>query len=221
MLACPNIRVLFLPWASYENGRLLILSSLVSLITQHRRVFTEREAGLEGSYVTKPVVYFPVVQAVPGLTNLTNSVAQNMGQIYRPFNPYFANFSSMDDIAGYEHANGEAMLKNKTLQDYKPQIGFEIDALASSTSTSGALDLGYTLLTAKNDSIPYLLSALNAFTQNVDATSGTNGGAAGTGLRFSPTLKTFAAQGSENVDIPSFIVPSFMTFGKSRLINAF
>lgn len=183
--------------------------------TVETRVFTEREAGLEGSYVTKPVVYFPVVQAVPGLTNLTNSVAQNMGQIYRPFNPYFANFSSMDDIAGYEHANGEAMLKNKTLQDYKPQIGFEIDALASSTSTSGALDLGYTLLTAKNDSIPYLLSALNAFTQNVDATSGTNGGAAGTGLRFSPTLKTFAAQGSENVDIPSFIVPSFMTFAFS------
>lgn len=204
-----------------KNGCLLIHSSLLSHITQHRRVFTAGEAGLENVYVTKPVVYFPVVQAAPGLTNLTNSVVQNLGQTYRTFNPYFANFSSMDDIASYEHSNGEAMLKNTTLQDYKPQIGFELDALAASTSTSGALDLGFTLLSAKNDSIPYLLSALNAFTQNVDATSGTNGGAAGTGLRFLSTLKTFAAQGSENVDIPSFIVPSFMTFGKSRLINAF
>lgn len=182
-------------------------------------MFTAAEAGLGSSYITAPVVYFPVVQADPGLTNLTNSVVQNLGLIYRPFNPVFANFSSMDDIASYEHSNGEAMLKNKTLQDYKPQLGFELDALAASTSTSGALDLGFSLLTAKNNSIPYLLSALNAFTQNVDATSGTNGVTAGAGLRFLSTLKTFAAQGSENVDIPSFIVPSFMTFGKSRQIK--
>ncbi|KAF9096603.1 hypothetical protein BGX29_008527 [Mortierella sp. GBA35] len=179
------------------------------------RTFNSREAGLETSYVTRPTVYFPVIQAVPGLTNLTNSVVQNMGQIYQPFNPVFANFESMDAVASYEHANGKEMLKNKTLQDYKPQVGFELDTLATSTSTSGALDLGFTLLTSKNDSIPYLLSAMNAFTQNVDATSGTNGVGAGTGLRFLSTLKTFAAQGSENVDIPSMIVPSFMTFAFS------
>ncbi|KAF9904740.1 hypothetical protein EC991_002377 [Linnemannia zychae] len=180
------------------------------------RLFNAGEAGLENYYPSaQQVTYFPVVQAVPGLNNLTNSVVQNLGQIYRPFNPVFANFSSMDEIASYEHSNGEAMLKNKTLQGYKPQVGFELDALAASTSSSGALDLGFTLLSAKNDSIPYLLSALNAFTQNIDATSGTNGATAGAGLRFLSTLKTFGAQGNENVDIPSFIVPSFMTFAFS------
>ncbi|KAG0376564.1 ATP-binding cassette sub- A member 5 [Mortierella sp. AD032] len=183
--------------------------------TVDTRLFDAREAGLESNYLSGPVTYFPVVQAAPGLNSLTNSVVQNLGQVYRPFNPVFANFTSMDEIASYEHSNGEAMLKNKTLQDYKPQVGFELDALAASTSTSGALDLGFTLLSAKNDSIPLLLSALNAFTQNVDATSGTNGATAGTGLRFLSTLKTFGAQGSENVDIPSFIVPSFMTFAFS------
>ncbi|KAF9922206.1 ATP-binding cassette sub- A member 5 [Linnemannia zychae] len=179
------------------------------------RVFTQAQTGLETSFVTQPVAYFPVVRAVPDFNSLTDSVSQNLGQIYQSNHPVFANFSSMDDIALYEHSNGEAMLKNKTLKDYKPQLGFELDSLAPSTSTPGSLDLGFSLLSNKNDSIPFLLSALNAFTQNVDAISGANGTAAGLGMRFLSTLKTFPAQGSENVDIPSNIVPSFMTFAFS------
>lgn len=118
----------------------------------------------------------------------------------------------MDNVAVYEHQNAKDMLKNRTLKDYQPQVGIELNALGPSNG-GASLDLGFTIATSVNDSIPFLLSAMNAFTQNVDATSGSNGATAGQGLRFLPTLRTFAAQGSENVDIPSFIVPAFITFG--------
>ncbi|KAF9429796.1 ATP-binding cassette sub- A member 5 [Entomortierella beljakovae] len=184
----------------------------------HSRTFTQYETGIQAphTYIGRPVAYFPVVKSIPTLNNLTDSVTQNLGKLYSPFNPVFVEYASMDDVAVYEHQNAKDMLKNKTLKDYTPQLGFEMDALSPSTSNGGAsLDLGFTVTTAINDSIPFLLSALNAFTQNVDANSGSNGGAAGNGLRFLGTLKTFPAQRSENVDIPSFIVPAFLTFAFS------
>ncbi|KAF8929078.1 hypothetical protein EDD21DRAFT_382503 [Dissophora ornata] len=180
------------------------------------RTFTTLETGIQSSYVSTPVAYFPVIKSVSTLDNLTDYVSQNMNKIYGQFNPVVVDYASMDDVAAYEHQNAKDMLKNRTLVDYEPQLGFELDALAPSTSNGGAsIDLGFTVVTAVNDSIPFLLSALNEFTQNVDATSGSNGTTAGTGLRFLPTLKTFGAQGNENVDIPSFIVPAFLTFAFS------
>ncbi|KAF9107334.1 ATP-binding cassette sub- A member 5 [Mortierella sp. AM989] len=174
------------------------------------RTFTTLETGIEYS---SPVAYFPVIRSVPSLNNLTDSVKQNLNSIYRDQSPVFVDYASMDDVAAYEHQNAKDMLKNRTLKDYTPQLGFELDALAPSSSNGGAsLDLGFTVTAAVNDSIPFLLSALNGLTQNVDATSGSDGTTAGGGLRFLPTLKTFAAQGNENVDIPSFIVPAFLTF---------
>ncbi|CAO3573702.1 unnamed protein product [Mortierella alpina] len=119
----------------------------------------------------------------------------------------------MDSVVSYEHQNAKDMLKNRTLKDYTPQLGIELDALSPSTSNSGAsLDLGFTVASAENNSIPLLLSSMNQFLQNVDAASGSNGANAGLGLRFLPSLRTFGAQGNENVDIPSFIVPAFLTF---------
>ena len=157
---------------------------------------------------------------MPTLDNLTDSVTQNMQQLYAQFNPVFVDYASMDDEVAYEHQNAKNMLKNKTLMDYEPQLGFELDALAPSASNGGAsIDLGFTVVTVVNDSIPFLLSALNEFTQNVNVTSGSNGATASTGLRFLPTLRTFSAQGNENVDIPSLIVPAFMTFGRTVSIR--
>ncbi|KAI1301009.1 hypothetical protein EDD11_005865 [Mortierella claussenii] len=181
------------------------------------RTFTTPETGIDGpnTYVDKPVAYFPIIKSVPALNNLSDTLAKSLGQIYNQFNPVFVDYASMDNVAAYEHQNAKDMLKNRTLKDYTPQLGFELDALAPSTSSSGALDLGFTITTKVNDSIPFLLSAMNTLTQNVDATSGTNGADAAQGLRFMPTLKTFRAQGSENVDIPSYIVPAFLTFAFS------
>lgn len=177
------------------------------------RTFNADNSGIQDAYkyVGLPVAYFPVIKSVPALNNLTDSVVQNLAQTYAQFNPVFVDYSSMDNVAAYEHQNAKDMLKNSTLKDYQPQVGIELDALG--LASSGALDLGFTIATSVNDSIPFLLSAMNAFTQNVDATSGSNGATAGQGLRFLPSLRTFAAQGSENVDIPSFIVPAFITFG--------
>ncbi|KAF9375542.1 ATP-binding cassette sub- A member 5 [Podila verticillata] len=176
------------------------------------RTFSAENSGIQDAYkyVGPPVAYFPVIKNVPALDNLTDSVVQNLAQTYAPFNPVFVDYTSMDNVAAYEHQNAKDMLKNSTLKDYQPQVGIELDALG--LTSSGALDLGFTIATSVNDSIPFLLSAMNAFTQNVDATSGSNGATAGQGLRFLPSLSTFAAQGSENVDIPSLIVPAFMTF---------
>ncbi|KAG0360849.1 hypothetical protein BC939DRAFT_479636 [Gamsiella multidivaricata] len=182
------------------------------------RTFTILETGIQDptSYVGTPVAYFPVIKAVPALNNLTDSVEQSLRQTYSQFNPVFVDYASMDDVAAYEHQNAKNMLKNTILKDYKPQLGFELDALGPSVSNDGAsLDLGFTVAIAQNESLPFLLSALNRFTQNVDATSGSNGATAAQGLNLRPTLKTFGAQGSENVDIPSFIVPAFMTFAFS------
>ncbi|KAF9185453.1 ATP-binding cassette sub- A member 5 [Haplosporangium sp. Z 11] len=176
------------------------------------------EAGLKPvyEYVEKPVAYFPVIKSVPSLNILTDSVVKNLGQTYAQYNPVFVDYASMDDVASYEHQNAKDMLKNRTLKDYSPQLGFELDALGPSSSNGAAsVDLGFTIVTAKNDSIPLLLSSMNQFLQNVDAASGSDGATAGLGLRFLPTLKTFGAQGNENVDIPSFIVPAFMTFAFS------
>ncbi|KAF9939968.1 ATP-binding cassette sub- A member 2 [Modicella reniformis] len=181
------------------------------------RTFTALE-GLQKptAYVGPPVVYFPVVKSVPSLNNLTDSVAQNLKQTYSEFNPVFVDYASMDDIATYEHQNAKDMLKNRTLKDYMPQLAFELGALGASSTINGGVDLGFTIMIAKNDSIPFLLSAMNGFTQNVDATtSGSNGAGAELGLRFLPTLKTFGAQGNENVDLPSLIVPAFLTFAFS------
>ncbi|KAG0312581.1 hypothetical protein BGZ99_009382 [Dissophora globulifera] len=182
------------------------------------RTFTTLETGINApsSYVGPPVAYFPVVKGVPALDNLTDSVAKSLNVAYGQFNPDFVNYVSLDAVAAYEHQNAKDMLKNKILRDYTPQLGFELDALAPSTSNGGAsLDLGFTVVTAVNDSIPFLLSALNEFTQNVDAASGTDGSTAGLGLRFLSTLKTFGAEGDENVDIASFVVPAFLTFAFS------
>ncbi|KAF9355207.1 ATP-binding cassette sub- A member 2 [Mortierella sp. AD094] len=180
------------------------------------RTFTLLETGISSTYVDQPVAYFPVIKSVPSLNNLTDTLKQNLNLIYEPFNPVFVDYASMDDEAVYEHQNAKDMLKNKTLKDYTPQLGFELDALGPSTSNGGAsVDLGFTVITAVNDSIPFLLSALNGLMQNVDATSGSNGANAGAGLKFLSTLRTFGAQGSENVDIPSFIVPAFLTFAFS------
>ncbi|KAG0258829.1 ATP-binding cassette sub- A member 1 [Mortierella polycephala] len=182
------------------------------------RTFTTQEAGLKQmhEYVVKPVAYFPVVKSVPSLNILTDSVVKNLGQTYAEYNPVFIDYVSMDDVASYEHQNAKDMLKNRTLKDYTPQLGFELDALGPSSSNGVAsVDLGFTIVTAKNDSIPFLLSSMNQFLQNVDAASGSDDATAGLGLRFLPTLKTFGAQGDENVDIPSSIVPAFMTFAFS------
>ena len=147
-------------------------------------------------------------------------MVQNLKQVYAVFNPDFVDYASMDAVAAYEHQNAKNMLKNRTLKDYEPQLGFELDALGPSTSTSGAVDLGFTISQSVNDSIPFFLSQMNQFTQNVDATSGSDGATAALGLRFLPTLKTFPAQGSENTDIPSLIVPAFLTFGEHRSSQA-
>ncbi|KAF9583176.1 ATP-binding cassette sub- A member 12 [Lunasporangiospora selenospora] len=179
------------------------------------RTFSASETGVKGfyDYVSQPVAYFPVIKSVPALNGLSDSVTQSMGQIYASVNPVFADFASMDDVAAYEHKNSKDMLKNTTLKDYNPQLGFELDALALSGAN---LDFGFTIASASNESIPFLLSAMNSATNNIDANSGTNASpAVGQGLRFLPTLKTFGAQGKENVDIPSFIVPAFMTFAFS------
>lgn len=181
------------------------------------RTFTTSETGTKKifDYVGDPVVYFPVVKSVPALNNLTDTVAQGLKQTYAELNPLFVDYVSMDAIAAYEHQNAKDMLKNTRLKDFTPQLGYELDALAASTSNGVAsVDLGFTMAMADNHSIPFLMSALNGLTQNVDATSGSNGAGAGLGLRFLPTLKTFGAQGSENTDIPSYIVPAFLTFGK-------
>lgn len=176
------------------------------------RTFTAGEAGTKTG---APVVYFPVVKGAPSLNSLTDTVSQGLRQTYAQFNPVFVDYASMDDVAAYEHQNAKDMLKNRTLKDYTPQLGFELDALGTSTSNGvSSLDLGFTIAIANNDSIPFMMSALNGLTQNVDATSGNNGANAGLGLRFLPTLKTFGAQGSENSDIPSFIVPAFLTYGR-------
>jgi hypothetical protein len=141
-------------------------------------------------------------------------VAQGLKGTYAQFNPLFVDYVSMDDIAAYEHQNAKDMLKNTRLKDFTPQLGYELDALGASTSNGvSSVDLGFTIAMADNDSIPFLMSALNGLTQNVDAA----GAGAGSGLRFLPTLNTFGAQGSENIDIPSFIVPAFLTFGKYGL----
>ncbi|KAG0015592.1 hypothetical protein BGZ80_009768 [Entomortierella chlamydospora] len=180
------------------------------------RTFTQLETGISTTYVDKPVVYFPVIKSVPSLDNLTDTLKQGLNQIYGPFNPVFADYASMDDEVVYEHQDATDMLKNRTLKDYMPQLGFELDALGASTSNGiASIDLGFTAITAVNDSIPFLMSALNGLTQNVDATSGSNGADAGAGLRLLSTLRTFGAQGSENVDIPSLIVPAFLTFAFS------
>ncbi|KAG0086793.1 ATP-binding cassette sub- A member 5 [Podila epicladia] len=175
--------------------------------------FSAENSGIQAAYkyVGPPVAYFPVIKSVAALNNLTDSVVKNLAQTYAPFNPVFVDYTSMDNVAAYEHQNAKDMLKNSTLKDYQPQVGIELNALGPSNG-GASLDLGFTIATSVNDSIPYLLSAMNSFTQNVDATSGSNGATAGQGLRFLPTLRTFAAQGSENVDIPSFIVPAFITF---------
>ncbi|GJJ78111.1 ABC-2 type transport system ATP-binding protein [Entomortierella parvispora] len=179
------------------------------------RTFSLEETGISGSYVSTPVVYFPVVKSVPALDNLTDSVVQNLKQVYSVFNPDFVDYPSMDAVAAYEHQNAKNMLKNRTLMDYDPQLGFEMDALGPSTSTSGAVDLGFTISQSVNDSIPFMLSQMNQFTQNVDATSGSNGSEAALGLRFLLTLQTFPAQGSENTDIASYVVPAFLTLAFS------
>ncbi|KAF9353628.1 ATP-binding cassette sub- A member 5 [Mortierella sp. NVP85] len=182
------------------------------------RTFTASETGTKKitEYVGEPVVYFPVVKSVPALNNLSDTVAQGLKGTYAQVNPLFVDYVSMDDIAAYEHQNAKDMLKNTRLKDFTPQLGYELDALGASTSNGVAsVDLGFTIAMANNDSIPFLMSALNGLTQNVDAASGNNGAGAGLGLRFLPTLNTFAAQGSENIDIPSFIVPAFLTFAFS------
>ncbi|KAF9197383.1 ATP-binding cassette sub- A member 5 [Haplosporangium sp. Z 27] len=185
--------------------------------TVDTRTFTLLETGIETSYVEEMVTYFPVIESVSSLDNLTNAVTQGLQTVYQPFNPVFVDYPSMDAVAAYEHQNAKDMLKNRTLKDYTPQLGFELDAVAPSTVGGGStLDLGFTVTTAVNDSIPFLLSLLNGLTQNVDATSPGNGaGNVGSGLKFLSTLKTFSAQGSENVDIPSMIVPAFLTFAFS------
>ncbi|KAG0215821.1 ATP-binding cassette sub- A member 2 [Mortierella sp. GBA43] len=182
--------------------------------TVDTRTFTAIESGTKSlrDYVGPPLVYIPVIKSVPSLNNLTDTITQGMRQAYGQLNPYFVDYTSMDDVASYEHQNAKDMLKNKTLQDYTPQLGFELDALGGSATS---LDLGFTVAIANNKSIPFLMTTLNALTQNVDATSGSNGATAGQGLRFMPTLKTFGAQGTENTDIPSFIVPAFLTFAFS------
>ncbi|KAG0345631.1 hypothetical protein BG004_003442 [Podila humilis] len=187
--------------------------------TYNSRVYNAQESGLKdpSKYVGDPVVYFPVIKAIPALDSLTDSVARNLGQSYAPFNPSFVDYTSMDNVALYEHQNAKDMLKNSTLRDYQPQLGFELDALRPSSGGAASLDLGFTVVTSVNDSIPFLLSAMNSFTQNVDATSGANGTSAGQGVRFLPTLRTFAAQSTENSDIASFIVPAFITFGTHRI----
>ncbi|KAG0017231.1 ATP-binding cassette sub- A member 5 [Podila clonocystis] len=177
------------------------------------RTYDAKNSGIQEAYkyVGPPVAYFPIIKSIPALNNLTDSVAKNLAQTYVPFNPVFVDYTSMDNVAVYEHQNAKDMLKNSTLKDYQPQVGIELNALGPSNG-GASLDLGFTIATSVNDSVPFLLSAMNAFTQNVDATSGSNGATAGQGLRFLPSLRTFAAQGSENVDIPSFIVPAFITF---------
>ncbi|KAF9935390.1 hypothetical protein BGZ67_003432 [Mortierella alpina] len=182
------------------------------------RTFDVQEAGLKSpsSFVGQPIAYIPVVKSVPSLNILTDTVVKDLGQTYAPYSPVFADYASMDNVVSYEHQNAKDMLKNRTLKDYTPQLGFELDALSPSTSNSGAsLDLGFTVASAENNSIPFLLSSMNQFLQNVDAASGSNGAKAGLGLRFLPSLRTFGAQGNENVDIPSFIVPAFLTFAFS------
>ncbi|KAF9283732.1 hypothetical protein BGZ68_005120 [Mortierella alpina] len=182
------------------------------------RTFDVQEAGLKSpsSFVGRPVAYFPVIRSVPALNSLTDAVVKNLGQTYAPYNPVFADYATMDEVVSYEHQNAKDMLKNRTRKDYTPQLGIELDALSPSTSNSGAsLDLGFTVSSAENKSIPLLLSSMNQFLQNVDAASGSNGASAGLGLRFLPSLRTFGAQGNENVDIPSFIVPAFLTFAFS------
>ncbi|KAG0201044.1 ATP-binding cassette sub- A member 1 [Mortierella sp. GBA30] len=182
------------------------------------RIFNAQEAGLKDalSYVVQPTAYFPVIKNVPSLNSLTDSVVKNLSAVYAPFNPVFVDYASMDDVASYEHQNAKDMLKNRTLKDYIPQLGFELDALAPSTGNGGAsLDLGFTVSIAENASIPLLLSSMNQILQNVDATSGSSGIITGSALRFLPILKTFGAQANENVDIPSFIVPAFLTFAFS------
>ncbi|ORZ14829.1 hypothetical protein BCR41DRAFT_354178 [Lobosporangium transversale] len=181
------------------------------------RTFNALETGIQGrsSYVNVPVVYFPVIKSVPILNNLTDSITRNLGRVYSQFNPIFVDYASMDEVAAYEHQNAKDMLKNRTLKDFAPQLGFELNALGPSSSNEGSLDLGFTLATKVNDSIPFLLSTLNVMTQNIDSSSISNGTTIGHGLEFLPTLKTFGAQGDENVDIPSFIVPAFMTFAFS------
>ncbi|KAF9987833.1 hypothetical protein BGZ75_010382 [Mortierella antarctica] len=169
-----------------------------------------------GAAIGIPIAYIPVVKSVPSLNILTDTVVKDLGQTYAPYSPVFADYASMDNVVSYEHQNAKDMLKNRTLKDYTPQLGFELDALSPSTSNSGAsLDLGFTVASAENNSIPFLLSSMNQFLQNVDAASGSNGANAGLGLRFLPSLRTFGAQGNENVDIPSFIVPAFLTFAFS------
>ncbi|KAF9425384.1 ATP-binding cassette sub- A member 5 [Podila epigama] len=178
-------------------------------------------AGVQKSYkyVGMPVAYFPVIKSVPTLNSLTDSVVKNLNTTYNTFNPVFVDYNSMDDVAAYEHQNAKDMLKDNVRKDYQPQLGIELNALAPSSSSgagaSASLDLGFTIASAVNDSIPFLLSTMNSLTQNVDATSGSDGSTAGLGPLFVPTLKTFAAQGTENVDIPSFIVPAFITFAFS------
>ncbi|KAG0048759.1 ATP-binding cassette sub- A member 2 [Gryganskiella cystojenkinii] len=193
-----------------------IQSSIPKVVagTVETRTFDSQETGISDTFAVAPVVYFPIIKSVPGLETLTDSVVQNLKKAYLNFTPDFVDYPSMDAVASYEHQNAKDMLKNRTLKDYTPQLGVELDAVAA--STTGAVDLGFTIAQSANDSIPFLLSQVNQFTQNVDATNGGGNAAnASLGLRFVPTLKTFPAQGSENVDLPSFIVPAFMTFAFS------
>ncbi|KAF9977711.1 hypothetical protein BGZ73_005074 [Actinomortierella ambigua] len=181
------------------------------------RAIDLKETGIIEAYkyVSKPVVYMPVIQAVPELTTLSNSVADGLKKVLTPFNPVVKDYPSMDAVALYEHEVGAAMQKNRTMKDYLPQLGFELDSL--NVNPSGSVDFGYTIAFAQNDSMAFMLTTLDRLTQNVDPQTKTIGG--GSSLNFLLTLKTFGARREENFDMASIIVPVFMTFAFSFFIT--
>ncbi|KAF9163067.1 hypothetical protein DFQ26_002974 [Actinomortierella ambigua] len=180
------------------------------------RAIDIRETGIKDEYVSNPVVYVPIIQAVPELSALSSIVAGRLQSVLTSFNPVLKDYPSMDAVALYEHDVGEKMLKNRTMRDYLPQLGFELDSLKPSPS-GGSVDFGYTIAFAQNDSMAFMLTTLDRLTQNVDPQTKTIGNAST--INFMPTLKTFGARREENSDIASFIVPAFLTYAFSFFIT--